>query len=148
MHFIHIKASVKDFCSIFEGTFLQGSVPFNQIISSSLDTEEQVLVIKPARPWPGPVLVLSLTELRWILYLSKAAFESYRLHFPVLFIFIQGTWKDPPVPSCAHSPQQLLFSYYMNFLVCCYIACYVTDIRLDWWMDVLGTEDCLTLSWS
>lgn len=59
--------------------------PFNQIISSFLGTEEQVLVIKSARPWPGLAFALLLTaEIGTLLFPETAlSTGSCRLPFPV-----------------------------------------------------------------
>lgn len=55
------KPQSKIFALSLKDPSFRDSRPFNQIISSFLGTEEQVLVIKSARPRPGLAFALSLT---------------------------------------------------------------------------------------
>lgn len=146
------KPQSKIFALSLKDPSFRDSRPFNQVISSFLDTEEQVLVIKSARPWPGLAFALSLSDEMGILHFSEAALStaSCRLPFPVLFVFNHGIWKDPPVPSYAYLPHQFSFSCYLNFLfsLCGSMACCMACISLigGWMFWALRT--LYHLNWS
>lgn len=112
------KPQSKIFVLSLKDPSFRDSRPFNQIISSFLGTEEHVLVIKSARPWPRLAFALSLTAEMRIFHFSEAALStgSCRLPFPVLFVFNHDIWKDAAVPSYACLPHQFSLNYYLNFL--------------------------------